>query len=74
MHYSLGLNVPLKPVSLIRVAEKMESDPKWKKSFMDAYTGQTKDPLTQYQSSLVASSILKKYMLQGLCKVEVIHL
>lgn len=41
---------------------------------MDAYTGQTKDPLTQYQSSLVASSILKKYMLQGLCKVEVIHL
>lgn len=32
------------------------------------------DPLTQHQSSLVASSILKKYMLQGLCKVEVIHL
>lgn len=30
---------------------------------MDACTGQTKDPLTQYQSSLVVSSILKKYVL-----------
>lgn len=41
---------------------------------MDAYNGQTKDPLAQYQSSLVTSGILKKYVLQGLCKVEVIHL
>jgi len=52
----------------------MEDDPKFKKSFMDACTGQTKDPLNQHQSSLLASSILKKYVLQGLCKVEVIHL
>ena len=61
-------------MSLIRIPENMEDDPKFKKSFMDACTGQTKDPLNQHQSSLLASSILKKYVLQGLCKVEVIHL
>lgn len=47
-------------LSLIRIAEKMEGDPKCKKSFTDVYTGQTKDLLTQDQSLLVASGIWKK--------------
>lgn len=40
-----------KPVQLIRVLGKMEILDGKKKSFVDHYTGQTKDPLIQYQSS-----------------------